>query len=591
MDSEYYVYALLDSSKPGEYKFDDYLFKYEPFYIGKGKKKRIKETIYDKSQFKSNKIKKMKISGIDIISIKILENLTNKEAIKNEIYFINLIGRRDMRKGTLVNTTDGGEGRINSKHSEITKYNISKNRKGKTVGWKHNKKTLIYMSENQSGEKNGFYGKEHLDKTKTEQSIRVGGLSHPMYGKKHDKDTIRLLKKHRSERISNSLIRESCQKFNKPVLMFDLNLNFIREFESVKEASLLTEINKSIISKCCRGDIKSPTRFYFRYKNEEDIIKNNKFLIEIGDYFTLDYKKYRLVKRNKKTCICELDGDLKTLNYSDFRFLEQKDTSNIDIVELYLYLKSIDCDFKLDGNIIYNKKIKVNYLKIENNSDLFIRKMENTSDIVIFSDEWINKKEIVKSRLKYFIGNSEKIWARKCEVREVTNNTLVRDFLEKNHIQGFVGSRVKLGLFYNDELVSIMTFGNLRKSMGQNVEVGSYELLRFCNKLNYSIVGGASKLFNYFVENYKPKSILSYADKRWSSGDLYKKIGFKLLSDTPPNYYWIVNGRREYRFKWRKDILVSKGYDANKTEVQIMNSLNCFRIFDRGSHKFIKEFN
>ena len=62
-----------------------------------------------------------------------------------------------------------------------------------------------------------------------------------------------------------------------------------------------------------------------------------------------------------------------------------------------------------------------------------------------------------------------------------------------------------------------------------------------------------------------------------------------MISDTIPNYYWIVNDRREYRFKWRKDILIIKVYDPNKTEIQIMNSLNHFRIFDRGNIKFIYE--
>lgn len=587
MLSEYYVYILLDSSKPGFYKYGDYIFSYEPFYIGKGKSKRIKDTLYDKSPFKRNKIKKMKLRGIDIISKKILENLTNEISIEHEKYFIKLIGRRDLKLGPLINTTDGGEGRLNSKHPDHIKQKISKNRKGKYIGWKHNKLTLTKMSEKQSGKGNGFYGGKHTDKYKTEQSNRVSGLNHPMFQKKHKQETLDMLKKHRLENISNSIIKESCQVFNKPVLMYDLMLNFIKEFKSVREASLDTNINESIISKCCRGDIKSPTRFYFRYKHKEDNFKNNQFLIEIGDEFTFDYKKYKLIKRNKKTCICELDNELVTLKYSDYKFLTEKQTNNIDLVEIYLYLKSIDSSFKIKDNLIYNEKIKITYLKLINNSDLFKKGIDNDSDIIIFSDEWENKKEVVKSRLNHFLENSNKIWARKCEIREVEDNKLIRDFFNKNHIQGFVGSKIKLGLFYKGELVSLMTFGGLRKNMGKKAEEGAFELLRFCNKLNTSVVGGASKLFKYFIKKYKPIYVISYADKRWSKGNLYKEIGFKFQSDTIPNYYWIVDNKREYRFKWRKDILVSKGYDANKTEVQIMNSLNHFRIFDRGNIKFI----
>ena len=74
-------------------------------------------------------------------------------------------------------------------------------------------------------------------------------------------------------------------------------------------------------------------------------------------------------------------------------------------------------------------------------------------------------------------------------------------FLDQNHIQGKLGAKVRLGLYYNDELVSLMTFGALRKNLGQKSEDGSYELLRFCNKLNTNVVGGASKLFKHFINN------------------------------------------------------------------------------------------
>jgi len=583
---DYYIYALLDSSKPGNYIYGKYKFNYEPFYIGKGKSSRIKNTLYDSSKFKRNKIRKLRRCNIRIISLKVIEKISNKEAINKEIELISLIGRRDMNCGTLVNTTDGGDGRKNSKHSDDIKKKISKNRKGKGIGWKHKKETLIKMSKNQSGENNGFYGKKHTDENKKEQSIRVSGLSHPMFGRKHDKKTIQILKSHRMENISNLKIKESCQKFNKPVLMYDLNFNFIKEFESVKSTSIETNINESLISKCCRGEIKNPTRYFFRYKNDSDNVKGNKYLIDIDQSFKIGKEVLKIKKRNKKTFICEVDGDLVTKHKEQAEIAFKKETNDIEITELYLYMKSLDNKFKLIGDIIYNDFIKIRFLKLLENSDLFLHKKDYSADILIFEDEWKLKKNVVKSRLLNTVGKCNKIWARKCEAKEVTDNKLIRKFLNENHIQGFVGSRVKIGLFYNDELVSLMTFGNLRKSMGQHSEQGSYELLRFCNKLGYSVVGGASKLFNYFLNNFKPKKVISYADKRWSKGNLYEKIGFKKVSDTVNNYYWIVNGVREYRFKWRKDILVRMGYDENMTEVQIMNSLGHFRIFDRGNIKF-----
>ena len=586
MTLDYYVYVLMDTSKPGIYQYGEYLFDFEPFYVGKGRGNRIKNTFYDKSIFKYNKIKKLKDNKIDILSIKVNDEISNEESIKIEMYLIDLIGRRDLNKGTLVNTTDGGDGRINSKHTEETRKKISENRKGKGIGWKHTEETLLIMSDRQSGSNNGFYGKTHSEFNKKKQSNRFSGLSHPMFGRQHNDKTIDKLVIHRSENISNDKIKEACQKFNKPVLMFDLNFNFKSEFESVKMASIKTGINESLISKCCRGDIKSPTRYFFRYKNIEDNIKNNKYLIDIGDYFIIGRESYKLIKRNKKTCICEYNSNLITMHMNDHSILFKKDTNNIEIIEILIFLKSIDKSFRLKDDIIFNKSISIKYSKLLENSELFNKEREIDSDILIFEDEWISKKEIVKSLLLNLLNKSEKIGARKCEIKEITDNKIIREFLKENHIQGFVGSKIKIGLYYNSELVSLMTFGGFRKNMGQKAKENTYELLRFCNKLNTTVTGGASKLFSYFLKKYNPTCVISYADKRWSKGNLYKEIGFSYTGDTVDNYYWIINNKREYRFKWRKDILVGMGYDTNKTEIEIMNSLNHFRIFDRGNMRF-----
>ena len=182
--------------------------------------------------------------------------------------------------------------------------------------------------------------------------------------------------------------------------------------------------------------------------------------------------------------------------------------------------------------------------------------------------------------------NLNKIYARKCIIKEIKDNKLVREFLEKNHLQGFVGCQIKLGLFYNDELVSLMTFGKQRKSMGTKSKENVYEMLRFCNKLNTSVIGGADKLFKYFIDNFHPVEIISYADRSWSQGDLYYKLRFHLMHKTAPNYYYIVNGIRKHRFNYRKDKLVHDGYDKNLSEHEIMLNRKIYRIYDSGSLKF-----
>jgi hypothetical protein len=206
--------------------------------------------------------------------------------------------------------------------------------------------------------------------------------------------------------------------------------------------------------------------------------------------------------------------------------------------------------------------------------------------IHIFEDEWVYKKDIVKSRLQNLLGlTPNKIYGRKTLVKEVTSKES-KVFLDENHIQGNVNSKIKLGLYHDNKLVSLMTFGGLRKSMGLVSEDNVYELLRFTNKLDTTVIGGADKLLKYFIKTYNPKKIISYADRRWSQGDLYYKLGFTFIHNSLPNYYYVIGGKREYRFKYRKSELVKEGYDTNKTERQIMIDRNIYRVYDCGNKKY-----
>ncbi len=207
----------------------------------------------------------------------------------------------------------------------------------------------------------------------------------------------------------------------------------------------------------------------------------------------------------------------------------------------------------------------------------------------IWEDDWITKQEIIKSRILNLLNLSpNKIYARKCIIKTV-NSSDSREFLNRNHLQGNVNAAVKLGLYYNNELVSLMTFGKLRKNLGQKAIEGDYELTRFANKLNISVIGGASRLFKYFIKEYKPERLISYADCDWTvdeQDNLYTKLRFKYIGHTGLNYWWVVDGIRENRFKFRKDKLVKEGADPSMTEVEIMHDRGCYRCFGTGNYKF-----
>lgn len=212
---------------------------------------------------------------------------------------------------------------------------------------------------------------------------------------------------------------------------------------------------------------------------------------------------------------------------------------------------------------------------------------KNIRLIQIFGDEWIYKQKIVKQRLKYIFGLvDKKIYARKCIIKEILANEKNK-FLNEIHIQGEDKAGVKLGAFYNDELVSVMTFSKKRIALGsKNKNDNEYELSRFATK--YSVIGIASKLLTYFIKTYKPESIISYSDNRWNTGKLYDNIGFTKFSNGTPGYWYIENGQRIHRFNFRKDQLKNKLkiFDNNLTEWQNMQLNGYDRIWDCGHNKY-----
>jgi hypothetical protein len=210
---------------------------------------------------------------------------------------------------------------------------------------------------------------------------------------------------------------------------------------------------------------------------------------------------------------------------------------------------------------------------------------KNIRLIQIFEDEWLHNRPIVESRLKYILGHtSKKIYARKCSIREVTSSES-KNFLNQNHIQGHANASIKLGLYFENELMSIMTFAlpNIAKG-GKRID-GHWELLRFCNKIDTTIVGGANKLLAHFVKICEPEQIFSFADKRWSTGALYETIGFTKQTDTKVNYWYInmAETKRIHRFALRKN----DKDDPKLTEYENRLAQGYLRIWDCGSSKWV----
>lgn len=147
--------------------------------------------------------------------------------------------------------------------------------------------------------------------------------------------------------------------------------------------------------------------------------------------------------------------------------------------------------------------------------------------------------------------SKQTIYARKCAVAEIDYNTAGK-FEMKHHLQGDCrGQQVCLGLYYEGELVEVMTFGKPRYNKKYQ-----WELLRLCTHEDYKVTGGASKLFSYFIREYSPESIISYCDLAKFDGKVYEQLGFHHVKDTEPQKVWSKNSE-----KITDNLLRQRGYD------------------------------
>jgi hypothetical protein len=295
---------------------------------------------------------------------------------------------------------------------------------------------------------------------------------------------------------------------------------------------------------------------------ENLIIKN---LCEIHGEFVIDKKiLYSRIFYDNKNYLCT--GCNPVNKFNSFGQLEMRD-----------YI--IDLGFNIEENnrkvlngkeidiLIKEKNIGIEYNGLYHHSDLFkpddyhftktnLAVDKNIDLIHIFEDEWQNKKETVKSLIKSKFNIFDvNINANECNIRKVNNNFSL-DFFKENNLEFLEKPELLLGLYYNSELVLMM---NMKKTSSEN----EYELDGFCIKNNYNIIGGASKLFRYFLKFHKPKKIISYLNRRYDNGKTFDILGFTKKKIVKPNYEYIVNKKRENKSKFLNHDY-PKIYDSGK---------------------------
>lgn len=252
----------------------------------------------------------------------------------------------------------------------------------------------------------------------------------------------------------------------------------------------------------------------------------------------------------------------------------QSDRDILDGKEIDIYLPDYKVGIEFNGDYWHSEVIRPNkryhYYKsmLANSKGVFLYH--------IFSHEWADEEKRIRilNHLDNILHlNENKIYARKCMIREV-DVTEKNNFLNENHIQGKDNSTIKLGLYYNDELVSLITFCYPRFSKKYN-----WELSRFCSKHNYNVIGGASKLFKYFVDNYMKDGevIVSYSDIAKTTGKIYNTLNFEFVNDAEPNYIW-----------WKSDDDYKTRYQCQMVNERIiMESNGYIKIYDCGNKVWV----
>jgi len=381
---------------------------------------------------------------------------------------------------------------------------------------------------------------------------------------------------------NSPLENKDIQNKIKQINMSRLGCEYPMQSESVKEKRRLNNIIKYGV------DNQNKTHLINLNNLNENYIRNN--FIKNGLFLIDEFCAYYNYSKSHSHKIRQMFNieELAPANFcqAQFKLADWVQSLNISVInnernilsgkELDLYIPSHKLAIEYDGN-------KNNHIfKTEECEKQGIQLLH------IFENEWLSKQDIWKSVIKAKLGLNQRIFARKCQIKEIDYKTS-SEFLENNHLQSFSTSSIQIGLFYNNELVSLMTFGKSRYNKKYQ-----YELIRFCNKIDINIVGGASKLMKYFIKNYNPSSIISYANRRWSDGNLYRKMGFDEVGQTEPNYFYfkpseyILHSRIKFQKHKLKEQLES--FDNSLTETENMYNNDYRKIYDCGNLVFVKTF-
>lgn len=359
------------------------------------------------------------------------------------------------------------------------------------------------------------------------------------------------------------------------------------------------------IEKIKKTNIKTRNKNLRIFEKDNDLILISKLNLK---YFNriVEYKNLKVIYYHQNKYVKKSEISLKELRQLDKKFQKEAKTYNSKYeAEIHEWLKEV-----------YNSKIFVNKfgiikddtsnlqldfyipdkrLALEFNGDYWhsvntgrdpnyhlnktqLCQKNNIRLIHIFEYEWLSKKDIIKSIISSALDIYEtKIYARKCEIKEVDSKE-ARQFLDENHLQGFISSKYRIGLYFENQLVQLLCFGNSRFKKDET------ELLRMCTKLNTQVIGGFSKL----LKHSKINNFVSYVDLSKFNAEGYFENNFEIMGQSQPNYKYLKGEKVLNRFNAQKhklQKLLGSDFNKSKTESQNMQDTGWWKVYDCGNLK------
>lgn len=229
--------------------------------------------------------------------------------------------------------------------------------------------------------------------------------------------------------------------------------------------------------------------------------------------------------------------------------------------EIDIFIPELNLGFEFNGTYWHSDLFKD---KKYHQSKSLLAKEKGIKLIHLYEYDGLEKNKRIISNI--LTKNSNRMFARKCVIKEITKDE-EKDFLNKNHRYYSSRASFRVGLYYQDKLVQVMTFSKPR--FNKNYE---WELIRMCSLQGTTIVGGASRLIRYFINDQNPSSILTYSHLDNGFNTVYEKIGFKYEGISKPSYKWVKDN--EILSRYQTQILNENKYMKEQGYLKIYNSGN-----------------